>query len=400
MKNALSFLVLLVMASSGYSQSGLFAKRLAKLPSTIPFTANDFVDEAIQNLVRNDSNSTSKLLGWSALLTPMIEDSLKAYKLPVELKYLPAAMSRYDQWKVSDDGGSGIWQMRYLTAKEYGLHLSSYVDERRDEKRATSAALRHLTDLKRLYTDWRLIMVAFYSGEVEVNKAIRKAGTTDYWKVHEVLPVRYQSIVPNFIASVYIHHYATDHSIKTIKIERIGVESVPITQWTTIFQMSRALEVNFDSLKNLNPIYKKQVIPHTERTYYLNVPFEKVGRFYSLGDSVYTYQVLSKKDSANEPKPSLEMDRPTTQEPEMSPAPSTSTQKVLYYTVKKGDYLGKIADLYDVRISDVRRWNNIRGDQINVNQRIKIYVSASDYDKYSKINGMSGYQKDQLIRKD
>lgn len=49
---------------------------------------------------------------------------------------------------------------------------------------------------------------------------------------------------------------------------------------------------------------------------------------------------------------------------------------VNYYTVKSGDTIGKIAELYKVSSSSIINWNNIRGNKIIIGQKLKIY---SDY---------------------
>ncbi|MCX7878061.1 MAG: LysM peptidoglycan-binding domain-containing protein [Ignavibacteria bacterium] len=44
--------------------------------------------------------------------------------------------------------------------------------------------------------------------------------------------------------------------------------------------------------------------------------------------------------------------------------------KTLYYTVKKGDTLAKIADKYDVPVSDLKKWNSLKSDKIEVGQKL------------------------------
>lgn len=397
-KSTVTVVIGLVAANLVYAQSGVIAKRLDKINSVVALDYNAHVETAINKLILNEQESTSKLIGLSIQLLPAIEDSFVRNGLPTELRFLAPALSRYDQWLVSEDGGSGIWQLRYLIAKQYGINISSYIDDRRDVEKSTAAAIKYLKDLHKIYGDWLLTIAAFCADEVEVNKAIRMAGNRNYWEIHRFLPARFQQAVPGLIASVYMHSYYQMHNIIPVKPEEEGTERVQITQWTTIYQISQALEVDYEKLKNINAVYKKQVIPNTQKEYYINIPFEKVGRFYSLGDSVYTFGKMAGKDSVSDPN-SPKVQTPVVQEPESKPSVE-SAEKALYYTVKKGDYLGRIADLYDVNISDLRRWNGIRGDNINVNQRLKIVVSSKDYDKYSKINGMSAYQKQQLIDKD
>lgn len=389
----------MVWSLSVLAQSGVTATRLANINSKIELSYNGYVQQAISDLVENKENKTAELLGKSAIYLPEIEDSLEAHKLPHELQYLIPAVSQYNNWKVSDDGGSGYWQLRYVTAKRYGLKISSYIDERRDYRKATSAAIPYFKHLYEELGDWHAVIAAFVGDKVEVTKAIRMAGgKTDYWEYHRFLPMKYQYAVPSFIAEMYMHSYYESHSILPDNIENPKLESVDIDQWVTIYQLSKALEVDYDKLKDYNAIYKKQVIPNTDKVYRLQIPFASVARFYELGDSIYTYQSHAVEDGKVEPK--IVKDTPVVEEPAVVAPPTQSGPRLMYYTVRKGDYLGRIADLYDVRISDVRKWNKIKGDQINVNQRLKIYKPASQYTQYNKINSMSTYQKNQLINKD
>jgi len=281
--------VYMVWSMSVAAQSGVTATRLAKINSNIALSYNGYVQQAITDLVENKDNKTAELLGKSALYLAEIEDSLEAHKLPQELQYLVPAISQYDNWKVSDDGGSGYWQLRYVMAKRYGLKISSYIDERRDYRKATSAAIPYFKQLYEELGDWHAVIAAFVGDKVEVTKAIRMAGgKTDYWEYHRFLPVKYQFAVPSFIAEMYIHSYYEAHGIMPENIESPKLESVEIDQWVTIYQLSKALDVDFQNLKDYNAIYKKQVIPNTDKVYVIQIPFESVGRFYELGDSIYT----------------------------------------------------------------------------------------------------------------
>ncbi len=391
-----SFLFLSVLA---YSQTGVTATRLSQINSTIELSYNGYVEQAIADLVVNKDNKSGELLGKSALYLPEIEDSLEAHQLPHELQYLIPTVSQYDNWKVSDDGGSGYWQLRYVMAKRYGLKISSYIDERRDYRKATSAAIPYFKKLYEELGDWHAVIAAFVSDKVEVNKAIRMAGgKTNYWEYHRFLPLKYQYVVPGFIAQIYTHSYYESHNITPETMAVPKLETVNIDQWVSIYQLSKALDVKYDDLKECNAIYKKQVIPNTDKVYAVRIPFESVGRYYELGDSIYTYQSHEITTGAVEPKATE--DTPTVKEPAVVKPPVKTGPRLMYYTVRKGDYLGRIADLYDVRISDMRKWNKIKGDRININQRLKIYKPASQYSKYNKINSMSTYQKNQLIKKD
>ncbi|MFT4522619.1 MAG: membrane-bound lytic murein transglycosylase D [Bacteroidia bacterium] len=396
----------LVLPFLTMGQSGVIATRLSRIDAKIPMSYNGHVETQINGYLRNVSQ-TEIMLGQSAVYLKAVEDSLKANKLPLELKFLMPSLSNYDAWKISEEGGSGYWQMRYIIARRYGLKISSYVDERRDYLAATSAAIQYLKALHKIYGDWLPAIAAFECDEVEVNKAMRMAGgQKNYWEFSQFLPARCQNVVPKFIASVYIHSYYDMHSLHPKMYKPVALSKVEIKQWTTIYQLSQALDMSYDSLKNFNPIFKRQVIPNSGTPYFISIPTSKLNRFNSLGDSVYTYKAYTASDVIVNTEPIEEVNLPQVHEPvqpETRVAPSNTKEsgdKMLYYTVKKGDFLGKIADLYDVGISDVRRWNNIKGDRIDINQRLKIYVDAGNYDTYSKYNSYSAYQKQKVIDQD
>lgn len=391
--------ILSIISLLSVAQSGVVSSRIAEIQTEeIELSYNGHVQSAIDGLLEKKAE-TSTLLNYSKIYLPEIEDSLRARDLPAELKFMVPALSNYDIWKISEDGGSGFWQLRYMVARRYNLKISSYIDERRDMPKATSAALDYLQYLHKSLGDWYGVMAAFVGDETEVKKAIRMAGGDSiYWNYHRFLPLRFQHIVPDFIANTYVHNYYSDLGFQLENIDLAPQVQVPITQWVTIYQLSKALEVDFESLKDANAIYKKSVVPNTDKTYYVKIPESSEKRFYELGDSIYSYSTTPKVEGQKEPEVK-QVDKPKVEEP-AEKSVVQSGPRLLYYTVRSGDYLGRIADLYDVGVSEIKRWNNLRSDQININQRLKIYKSASVYNKYKPINSMSTAQKNQIIRKD
>ena len=232
-------------------------------------------------------------------------------------------------------------------------------------------------------------MAAYYATDLEMDRAISyaKDSFSEYWKIHPYLPFSYQKTVPKYIAAVYIANYFNLHGIVPSKKLQFATETVPIRQYTTIYQIATKLEMDYDLLTILNPIYKKQIIPNSGRDYYLVLPADKVDKFYELGENVYDVTELGKDTVPDTVEP----------EPEKPPVPEFTT---IYYTVRSGDILLRIADYYDCTVSDIKRWNGLRSDKINVGQRLKIVVRSSQLDYYSKINGMSASQKAKVAAKD
>jgi membrane-bound lytic murein transglycosylase D len=119
----------------------------------------------------------------------------------------------------------------------------------------------------------------------------------------------------------------------------------------------------------------------------LKIPKSKVDLFYQLRDSLFT-EINS--DS-------------TRHYPAYKPKSKSSTSGGIVnivYTVRSGDVLIRIADLYDCNVSQIRRWNNIRGDHLRINQRLIIKKPSSQQAYYRRINKMTKAQKNNIIRKD
>jgi membrane-bound lytic murein transglycosylase D len=90
------------------------------------------------------------------------------------------------------------------TAKDYGLAVNGAVDERRDYYKSTHAAARYLLYLYSQLHDWLLVMAAYNGGPGRVYSAIRKSGSSDFWRLQYYLPEESRTYVKRFIATHYI----------------------------------------------------------------------------------------------------------------------------------------------------------------------------------------------------
>lgn len=389
------------------------AKRISKIKTAIPIEYNQYVQGYINDFVRNDDNQTSVLLGKGQVMLPEIEKILKKHHLPIELKYLAVGLSNLNTRKVSDEGSSGIWQLKYYVAKTYGLKINSYIDERRDPLKSTEAAALYFEDLYKIYEDWTLTMAAFYSSALDINKGIRQSGgNLEYWKIHSYLPEDIQKVVPRFTASIYIFNHFRDHKLSLQPYKTVPTDTVGIKNWTSFQQINKVLSIDVEFLKEYNPIYKKSIIPFNQKKYYINIPEGMSKAFHLLEDSLYIFKdkepgLVTIPDGKTKPTivgDSSQIDDGTNQQtqandsnatvepvtPKPKPKPTTTTdnakgEALLTYTVKKGDGLGKIADKYDCTITEIKKWNKLKSNTIRPGQKLKIYVPKSKLSKYKKI---------------
>ncbi|HMG68170.1 MAG TPA: lytic transglycosylase domain-containing protein, partial [Chitinophagaceae bacterium] len=90
------------------------------------------------------------------------------------------------------------------TAKKLGLKVGPYLDERTDYFKSTYAAARYLSDLFTIYGDWLLVIAAYNGGAGNVNYAMRKSGSRNFWELQYYLPEESRNHVKKFIATHYI----------------------------------------------------------------------------------------------------------------------------------------------------------------------------------------------------
>jgi membrane-bound lytic murein transglycosylase D len=158
----------------------------------------------IQDYMEAHSRHLNKMKGWGQPYFNLIESILIQYGLPRELKYIAVIESNLSVSAISNKGAGGPWQFMPYTAREYGLVVNGYYDERRDYTKSTHAAARYLLTLYRQLKDWLLVMAAYNGGPGRVYGAIKKSGSRNFWNLQNYLPAESRTYVKRFIATHYI----------------------------------------------------------------------------------------------------------------------------------------------------------------------------------------------------
>jgi membrane-bound lytic murein transglycosylase D len=174
--------------------------------ASMPYTAqvNPNAESFVQDYIKSHSNYLQNMKGWGQPYFNLIENILQQYGLPKELKYIAVIESNLSTGATSVVGAGGPWQFMPYTAKDYGLVVNGAVDERRDYYKSTHAAARYLLYLYSQLHDWLLVMAAYNGGPGRVYSAIRKSGSSDFWRLQYYLPEESRTYVKRFIATHYI----------------------------------------------------------------------------------------------------------------------------------------------------------------------------------------------------
>jgi membrane-bound lytic murein transglycosylase D len=336
-------------------------KRLEALNAKTPFNIeyNASLESVIKGFLKRRRQSIENLMALSNYYFPMFERELDNQNIPLEIKYLAIVESALKPRAKSRVGATGLWQFMFATGKQFGLDVSSYVDERSDPIKSTEAAAKYLASLYRIFGDWDLALAAYNSGPGNVSKAIRRSGGyRNYWNIRPNLPRETAGYLPAFLATMYIFEYAEEHGFQPPRpeVRYVETDTVRVKQMITLDQVSELTGVNIEELQFLNPSYKLDIIPYIEdEKYYLRLPRENVGTFVTNEEKIYE---LAK----------AELEKREKQLPKYLEADAKIT-----YRVKSGDYLGKIARRYGVRVSQIKSWNGLRSNNLRIGQRLSIF---------------------------
>lgn len=346
-----------------YSDSVYF-ERISRLNAATPIelTYNWHVKNFINLYAVQKRQLTSRILGLAELYFPLFEEHLDRLNLPLELKYLAVVESALIPNARSRAGATGLWQFMYGTGKMYGLQVTSFVDDRSDPYKSTIAAAEHLRDLYKLYNDWLLALAAYNSGAGNVNRAIRRSGgKMNFWEISPYLPRETRGYVPAFIAVTYVMNYAAEHNLYPIipAFMHYDVDTVIVKDVLSFEQISEKLNIPLEQIAFLNPAYRHGIIPSTaDKQYVLRLPKQYVTEFFNQEQELYAYRTEKGIQREN------------------LLAKMENIREQQYHRVKSGENLGIIARRYNVTVNDLKKWNNLRSNTIQIGQRLIVYPGS------------------------
>lgn len=336
----------------------VYIERLKKMNSFISLPYNDIVKNYIILYSEKMPTKMAHMLGLCQYYMPIFDETFNKHDLPEELKAMAIIESAMNPLAVSRAGAKGMWQFMYATAKMYGLHIDSFVDERMDPFKAADAAARYLQDAYEIFGDWNLAIASYNCGAGNVNKAIRRSGgKRAFWDIWPYLPRETRGYVPAFVGALYAMTYYKEHGIKPEAVEMpIHVDTFKINKQLHLKQVAELTGAPLEELKNLNPQYRHDIIPGNSKEYILRLPYTYTNAFIEHEDSVYTH----KYD---------EFFNPTT----IKKIQDGADGERIVYVVKNGDYLGRIASRNRCTVAQIKRWNGLKSNNIRVGQRLVIY---------------------------
>ena len=340
----------------------VYVERLKKMNSFIQIPYNDIVRNYIIMYSEKMKQRMPYMLGLCKYYMPIFEETFDKHEIPVELKAMAIIESAMNPRAESRVGAKGMWQFMYNTAKSYGLHVDSFVDERMDPVKSCEAAALYMYDAYKMFGDWILAIASYNCGPGNVRKAIKRAGgSREFWDIWPYLPKETRYYVPAFVGALYTLEYYKEHGLKPESmVMPTGVDTLVIKKQLHLKQVSEITGAPIEDLRNLNPQYRHEIIPGHEREYILRIPYQYTGDFIEHEDTIYKHNAAVFFDPVAIKK-----------------IKDGGDGVRIVHKVKNGEYLGRIAGKYNVSIAKIKKWNNLKSDNIRAGQSLVIYRGGS-----------------------
>ncbi|NWG03820.1 MAG: transglycosylase SLT domain-containing protein [Syntrophaceae bacterium] len=294
----------------------------------IPIVINAKVEQFIQYFQTTARKAFSTWLSRSERYMTMMRSLLKENGLPEDLVYLALIESGFNPYAYSKSKASGLWQFIYPTGKRYGLRADWWIDERRDPEKSTIAAAKYLRDLFDLFDCWYLAAAGYNAGEAKIVKAMKRYRTEDFWELtkYRYLKRETKDYVPQMIAAALIAKDPGTYGFVSVDYEEpLHYEKVRVPEVTDLRLIAQACEVGLEEIKALNPELSRWCTPPNFPNYEIKIPYGKKELF------LRNFELLC------------------------------SGEKFLFktHTVKKGETLLKIAQLYRIDLEPILELNRL-----------------------------------------
>jgi membrane-bound lytic murein transglycosylase D len=375
-------------------------------------------------------------LGRGARYLPMIQDVFRAEGLPLDLAYVPLIESAFKPNALSRAKAKGIWQFMRGTALENGLSHDWYIDERADPEKATRAAAKYLKTLHGMFDDWHLALASYNGGPGRVQRAMKRSGRDDFWKLSSTsryLPRETRDYVPLILAAIIIARNPGQYGLNIAPIDARPFETVSVARAVDLRRVAEWADVTIEDLQDLNPELRRWTTPVRATDYELRVPQGTADAINSrlaliaAESTPFTHYSVKKGETLQGIARKLRVTRSDLAEanylstrarlstgqqlivprapalgasagagsPAAAPQPAAAADVLLasrsvgvekaerpapadtMHRVKRGETLFSIAKRYGTTVALLKEWNGLRGNLIQIGQRLIVGAAYS-----------------------
>lgn len=292
-------------------------------------------------------------------IIPILRLMLREQGIPQEFLFLAMAESEFSMRAYSPKKASGIWQLMPQTAKELGLKIDDFIDERRDPIKSTKAAIKYLKFLKNITGEWYLAAMAYNCGIGRLQKGIKLAGTKDI----EVLLDPDRKYLPRetrqYIRMILGMSLAFNNA-EILKVQdkeyflnrgaTSTITGVEVAAGTMLEDIAKSIKLSINELKKYNKQFKFDFVPPGKGKYTVYIPYDKLASF--------KQNFLPSK---------------------------TQNTMFVYHKVKQGETFYSIAKKYNTSVQKIQSINNLKGSHLAIRQNLIIPVLKDQHKKQKRL---------------
>lgn len=318
----------------------------------VPIVLNQKVERAIQYFSKT-SRGRKVFRHWlqrAGRYEQLVKGILREVNAPEELFYLAMIESGLRPTARSYARAVGMWQFIAATGRAYGLDQSWWYDHRRDPIKATRAAGQHLLDLYERFGDWYLAIAGYNFNPRKIEKRMASYNVSEFWDLPR-LPRQTRNYVPTYLAAVTIASDPAKYGFDDIQPEPpLVFDTVTVKGCIDLHTIADAIGSSFAELKELNPALLRWCTPPDVEQWTLYLPPGTRETF------------LTKYERM----------------------PKEQQMKWVHHRIRSGETLSTIARRYGVAVSEIKRFNKIKGSLIRAGHNLVIPIpqGKKQYQQY------------------
>ena len=339
---------------------------VAKNSIDFGFNTNPLIQQFINYYQGRGRSTMESGLRRSGQFMKMARQIFKEEGVPEDITWLGQVESAWRVRAYSHAAASGLWQFIPGTGQRFGLRQTAWVDERNSYEKATRASARYLKFLARRYNgNWELAMAAYNTGEGNIDRAISRAGSANFWNIYPYIAQETRNYVPNILAVILIAKNREKYGFRNIRPDNpLSYDTVEVATPTSLHLIAKLTGTSIDYVRMLNPELRRDVTPRGE-AYRVRVPAGKATQFVAQLKEI----PVNHRDSApgNNVVPTVW----SRAKAPGSTAPATGG--LMPIKARAGDTIAKIAQQHNVSADELARLNGMAVNaELQPGQEIKV----------------------------
>lgn len=336
-------------------------------PYHLPVLLNHSVENHIEYFTTRGREAFQKGLDRSRRYVSPMQKILAEKNLPPDLVYVALIESGFNPYAVSWAKAVGPWQFMPATAKQYGLTIDWWVDERKDPVKSTYAAAEYLSDLYSLFGSWPLALASYNAGPRRVQRAVLRTRGENIWDLGTSRQIRRETknYAPKYMAATIIAKDPEGYGFSVSDVKPLEYDQVVIAGSADLRHIARHAECTYEEIKELNPELKRWITPPHVTRYVLRIPRGKKRTFLANYTAV----------------------------------PASERVQWERHRVRRGDSLASLAKKYRSTIDVIRTVNRVKGDRVPRGRHLLVPVNSSKGHDLSYLEDESSAKRDRILHR-